>query len=54
MWWSMRETKVVCRELGCGNVVAVSRGPLVEDGRRGVTLGVVAVEMSLLLESVTS
>ncbi|XP_045073154.1 CD5 antigen-like [Coregonus clupeaformis] len=34
----MREAKVVCRELGCGNVVAVSRGPLIEDGRGGVSL----------------
>ncbi|XP_064872084.1 CD5 antigen-like isoform X1 [Oncorhynchus nerka] len=36
--WDMRETKVVCRELNCGNPVSVSRGPLIEDGRRGVTL----------------
>uniref|UniRef100_A0A8C7RMF0 SRCR domain-containing protein n=1 Tax=Oncorhynchus mykiss TaxID=8022 RepID=A0A8C7RMF0_ONCMY len=35
----MRETKVVCRELDCGNPVAESRGPLIEDGRRGVRLG---------------
>ncbi|XP_055780008.1 scavenger receptor cysteine-rich type 1 protein M130-like [Salvelinus fontinalis] len=34
----MRETKVFCRELDCGNPVAESRGPLIEDGRRGVTL----------------
>ncbi|XP_041729869.2 CD5 antigen-like [Coregonus clupeaformis] len=34
----MREAKVVCRELDCGNAVAESRGPLVEDGRGGVTL----------------
>ncbi|XP_055780243.1 deleted in malignant brain tumors 1 protein-like [Salvelinus fontinalis] len=39
MWWSMmREAKVVCRELDCGNPVAASRGPLIEDGRRGVRL----------------
>ncbi|XP_055780226.1 scavenger receptor cysteine-rich type 1 protein M130-like [Salvelinus fontinalis] len=31
-------TKVVCRELDCGNPVAESRGPLIEDGRIGVTL----------------
>uniref|UniRef100_A0A4W5LLS8 SRCR domain-containing protein n=1 Tax=Hucho hucho TaxID=62062 RepID=A0A4W5LLS8_9TELE len=31
-------TKVVCRDVGCGNVVAVSRGPLVEDRRRGITV----------------
>lgn len=38
-WWDMmREVKVVCRELDCGNPVAESRGPLVEDGRRGVRL----------------
>ncbi|XP_071261008.1 CD5 antigen-like [Salvelinus alpinus] len=37
-WWSMRETKVVCRELDCGNPVSESRGPLVEDGRRGVSV----------------
>lgn len=29
----MKEAKVVCRELDCGNFVDVSRGPLVEDGR---------------------
>lgn len=33
----MREVKVVCRELDCGNPVAESRGPLIEDGRRGIT-----------------
>uniref|UniRef100_A0A8C7HXU8 SRCR domain-containing protein n=1 Tax=Oncorhynchus kisutch TaxID=8019 RepID=A0A8C7HXU8_ONCKI len=38
-WWDMmREIKVVCRELNCGNPVSVSRGPLFEDGRRGVIL----------------
>ncbi|XP_045567907.1 deleted in malignant brain tumors 1 protein-like isoform X1 [Salmo salar] len=37
-WWSMREVKVVCRKLDCGDPVAASRGPLVEDGRRGVRL----------------
>ncbi|XP_064819624.1 scavenger receptor cysteine-rich type 1 protein M130-like, partial [Oncorhynchus masou masou] len=38
-WWDMmREVKVVCRELDCGNPVAESRGPLIEDGRRGVTM----------------
>uniref|UniRef100_A0A8K9UIF3 SRCR domain-containing protein n=1 Tax=Oncorhynchus mykiss TaxID=8022 RepID=A0A8K9UIF3_ONCMY len=31
-------TKVVCRELDCGNPVAESRGPLFEEGRRGVRL----------------
>ena len=34
----MRKTKVLCRELNCGNVVGESRGRLVEDGRRGVFL----------------
>uniref|UniRef100_A0A8K9V6Q4 SRCR domain-containing protein n=1 Tax=Oncorhynchus mykiss TaxID=8022 RepID=A0A8K9V6Q4_ONCMY len=34
----MREVKVVCRELDCGNPVAETRGPLIEDGRRGVTM----------------
>ncbi|XP_045578964.1 CD5 antigen-like [Salmo salar] len=34
----MREVKVVCRELDCGNPVAESRGLLFEDGRRRVTL----------------
>ncbi|XP_029600588.1 scavenger receptor cysteine-rich type 1 protein M130-like [Salmo trutta] len=33
----MREVKVVCRQLDCGNPVAESSGPLIEDGR-GVTL----------------
>ncbi|XP_071002787.1 scavenger receptor cysteine-rich type 1 protein M130-like isoform X2 [Oncorhynchus clarkii lewisi] len=33
-WLGMKEAKVVCREQGCGNFVAESRGPLVEDGRR--------------------
>uniref|UniRef100_A0A8K9V3N8 SRCR domain-containing protein n=1 Tax=Oncorhynchus mykiss TaxID=8022 RepID=A0A8K9V3N8_ONCMY len=38
-WWRMiGEVKVVCRELDCGNPVAESRGPLIEDGRRGVRL----------------
>uniref|UniRef100_A0A8C7MLQ9 SRCR domain-containing protein n=1 Tax=Oncorhynchus kisutch TaxID=8019 RepID=A0A8C7MLQ9_ONCKI len=38
-WWRMmRENNVVCRELNCGDVVSVSRGPLIEDGRRGVRL----------------
>eukprot|EP00063_Salmo_salar_P074201 XP_014049036.1 PREDICTED: CD5 antigen-like [Salmo salar] len=35
----MREVKVVCRELDCGDPVSESRGPLIEDGRRGVSLG---------------
>uniref|UniRef100_A0A8C7JXN6 SRCR domain-containing protein n=1 Tax=Oncorhynchus kisutch TaxID=8019 RepID=A0A8C7JXN6_ONCKI len=34
----MRENKVVCRELDCGNPVSVSRGHLIEDGRGGVRL----------------
>ncbi|XP_045578966.1 scavenger receptor cysteine-rich type 1 protein M130 [Salmo salar] len=34
----MREVKVVCRELHCGNPVAESRGPLIQYGRRGVIL----------------
>ncbi|XP_064869998.1 scavenger receptor cysteine-rich domain-containing group B protein-like [Oncorhynchus nerka] len=34
----MRDTNVVCRELDCGNPVAESGGPLIEDGRRGVRL----------------
>ncbi|XP_064820900.1 scavenger receptor cysteine-rich type 1 protein M130-like [Oncorhynchus masou masou] len=38
-WWSMmREVKIVCRQLDCGNPVSESRGPLIEDGRRGVTM----------------
>ncbi|XP_045568475.1 CD5 antigen-like [Salmo salar] len=37
-WRMMIEVKVVCRELDCGNPVAESRGPLAEDGRRGVIL----------------
>ncbi|XP_071261006.1 CD5 antigen-like [Salvelinus alpinus] len=37
-WWSMKDVMVVCRELRCGNAVAVSEGPLVEDGRRGVAI----------------
>ncbi|KAM9398591.1 CD5 antigen-like isoform 2-T2 [Salvelinus alpinus] len=37
-WSMMTEVKVVCRELDCGNPVAESRVPLIEDGRRGVTL----------------
>ncbi|XP_055780225.1 scavenger receptor cysteine-rich type 1 protein M130-like [Salvelinus fontinalis] len=34
----MRETKVVYRQLDCGNPVAESGGPLIEDGRRGIRL----------------
>ncbi|XP_045568206.1 deleted in malignant brain tumors 1 protein [Salmo salar] len=34
----MREVKVVCRKLDCGDPVSESRGPLIEYGRRGVTL----------------
>ncbi|XP_045572311.1 deleted in malignant brain tumors 1 protein [Salmo salar] len=34
----MRQAKVVCRELDCGNPVAESRGPLIKDGRKGVSL----------------
>uniref|UniRef100_A0A8K9Y759 SRCR domain-containing protein n=1 Tax=Oncorhynchus mykiss TaxID=8022 RepID=A0A8K9Y759_ONCMY len=36
--WDMKDVNVVCRDLSCGNPVAESRGPLFEDGRRGVTL----------------
>ncbi|XP_071264700.1 uncharacterized protein [Salvelinus alpinus] len=46
-WWRMIETKVVCRELDCGNPVAESRGPLVEEGRRGVTLSCDGHESSI-------
>lgn len=34
----MRDANIVCRELDCGNPVSESRGPLIEDGRRGVRL----------------
>ncbi|XP_045572292.1 deleted in malignant brain tumors 1 protein-like [Salmo salar] len=34
----MKEVKFVCRELDCGNPVAESGGPLVEDGKRRVIL----------------
>ena len=34
----MRQATVVCRQQGCGNPVAASRGPLIEDGRIGVRL----------------
>ncbi|XP_036789872.1 deleted in malignant brain tumors 1 protein-like, partial [Oncorhynchus mykiss] len=34
----MRDANIVCRELDCGNPVSESRGPLIEDGRRGVTM----------------
>uniref|UniRef100_A0A8C7S4V3 SRCR domain-containing protein n=1 Tax=Oncorhynchus mykiss TaxID=8022 RepID=A0A8C7S4V3_ONCMY len=35
----MIEVRFVCRELNCGNPVAESGGPLLEDGRRRVILG---------------
>uniref|UniRef100_A0A8C7KSW0 Deleted in malignant brain tumors 1 protein-like n=1 Tax=Oncorhynchus kisutch TaxID=8019 RepID=A0A8C7KSW0_ONCKI len=38
LWDMMRDVKVVCREMDCGNPVAVSRGPLNEDGRGGVMM----------------
>nr|XP_046192782.1 CD5 antigen-like [Oncorhynchus gorbuscha] len=38
-WWSMmREVKILCRELNCGDVVAESRGPQFETGRGIVTI----------------
>uniref|UniRef100_A0A8C7HH75 SRCR domain-containing protein n=1 Tax=Oncorhynchus kisutch TaxID=8019 RepID=A0A8C7HH75_ONCKI len=39
-WWSMmKEVRFVCRELDCGNPVAESGMPLLEDGKRRVILG---------------
>jgi hypothetical protein len=46
----MRETKVVCRELDCGNPVAESGGGLIEDGRRGVRLGGCRGDESSIIE----
>uniref|UniRef100_A0A674ADJ4 Deleted in malignant brain tumors 1 protein-like n=1 Tax=Salmo trutta TaxID=8032 RepID=A0A674ADJ4_SALTR len=37
-WWSMRDVMVVCRELHCGDAVAVNQEALVEEGRRGVAI----------------
>ncbi|XP_064859482.1 CD5 antigen-like [Oncorhynchus nerka] len=38
-WWSMmKEVKMLCKELNCGNVVAESRGPQFETGRGIVTI----------------
>ncbi|XP_064820898.1 CD5 antigen-like [Oncorhynchus masou masou] len=38
-WWSMmRETKIMCRQLDCGNPVSESRRPLIEYRRGGVRL----------------
>ncbi|XP_038838062.1 scavenger receptor cysteine-rich type 1 protein M130-like [Salvelinus namaycush] len=34
----MKDVMVVCRELRCGDAVAESEGPLVEEGRRGVAI----------------
>ena len=34
----MTKAKVVCRELGCVNTIAASRGPPVEERRGGVKL----------------
>ncbi|XP_064817451.1 scavenger receptor cysteine-rich type 1 protein M130-like, partial [Oncorhynchus masou masou] len=34
LWSMMRDVKVVCRELDCGNPVSVSRGLRLDDGRR--------------------
>ncbi|XP_064872797.1 CD5 antigen-like [Oncorhynchus nerka] len=50
--WSMRETKVVCRDLDCGNPVAESRGPLIEYGRRGVRIWICSEHESSIRQCV--
>uniref|UniRef100_A0A8C7JWR5 Deleted in malignant brain tumors 1 protein-like n=1 Tax=Oncorhynchus kisutch TaxID=8019 RepID=A0A8C7JWR5_ONCKI len=37
-WYIMREVRILCRELNCGNVVAESIGPQFEKGRGRVTI----------------
>ncbi|XP_045568257.1 scavenger receptor cysteine-rich type 1 protein M160-like [Salmo salar] len=49
-WWGMKETKILCRELGCGNVVAKSRGPPFEDGRRGISIWLCSGDESSITE----
>lgn len=46
----MKETKILCRELGCGNVVAKSRGPPFEDGRRGISIWLCSGDESSITE----
>ncbi|XP_045567919.1 scavenger receptor cysteine-rich type 1 protein M130-like [Salmo salar] len=46
----MKETKILCRDLGCGNLVAKSRGPPFEDGRGGISIWLCSGDESSITE----